>query len=343
MLEWYGKSGRDLPWRRTKDPYKIWLSEVILQQTRIQQGLPYYERFIDQFPTVYDLARAEEDQILRSWQGLGYYSRARNMHRTAKLIVDQYAGIFPGSYEELLTLPGIGRYTAAAISSFCFDQPQPVIDGNVYRIVSRVFGLETDISNSSAFNKFRSILLDIIPLHSPGNFNQAIMEKGSTVCLPKKPLCDLCTIRDHCHAFKHKLQQMFPVKTKKIKQKKRFFNYYMIEFQGLYALKRRNGNDVWKGLYEFMLIEQEEPPIPEELFGEHFNADGEFSNFRHLLTHQEILAKLFIIRLQDIETFERIMNKWELKPYSYEQILTLPKSQLIVNMLNKADLNGKMN
>ena len=225
LTSWYLQNKRDLPWRKTKNPYKIWLSEVILQQTRVVQGLPYYENFVNSFPTVFDLAKADEQQVLKIWQGLGYYSRARNLHHTAQYISENLNGEFPKTYNELIKLKGIGSYTASAIASFCFDEKVAVLDGNVYRVLSRYFGVETDISSSKAKKEFQNLADEVLDKNRPALFNQAIMEFGALQCVPKNPNCEVCVLNDSCLALKDKKVAQLPVKVKKTKVKKRFLNY----------------------------------------------------------------------------------------------------------------------
>ena len=256
IIRWYLNNKRDLPWRKTQNPYNIWLSEIMLQQTRVAQGLPYYLDFIATFPTVFDLANASEEKVLKHWQGLGYYSRARNLHYTAQYIANELNGQFPNNYMELLKLKGIGEYTAAAIASFSFNEAVPVVDGNVFRVLSRYFDVETDISLATAKKEFLNLALELIPKNDPATFNQAIMEFGALQCVPKKPDCPNCIFNSSCLALQHKKVQSLPVKTKKNKISYRFFNYVVFEDDNLNTLiHKRDQKGIWQNLYEFPLIE----------------------------------------------------------------------------------------
>src|SRR5690554_5706333 len=256
LISWYSEHKRELPWRNTKDPYKIWLSEVILQQTRVAQGLPYYENFINTFPTVFDLAKADEQQVLKIWQGLGYYSRARNLHHTAQYISENLNGIFPDNYKDLLKLKGVGSYTAAAIASFSNDEAVAVLDGNVYRVLSRYFGIETDISSSKAKKEFQELANEVLDQKQPSLFNQAIMEFGALQCVPKNPNCEVCVLNDSCFALKEKKVDKLPVKLKKTKVTQRFLNYLVFLDENKNSIiNKRTQNGIWKNLYEFPLLE----------------------------------------------------------------------------------------
>lgn len=258
LIHWYLQNKRDLPWRNTSDAYTIWLSEIILQQTRVAQGLPYFEAFITAFPTVFDLAKASEEQVLKLWQGLGYYSRARNLHATAKLVVDEYNGVFPDSYEQLIKLKGIGEYTAAAIASFSADENVAVLDGNVYRVLARYFNVDNDISVSSAKKVFQELAKEVLPQKNAATHNQAIMEFGALQCVPKSPNCQTCVLADSCEALKLKLVNVLPVKSKKAKVTNRFFTYLVFEdLKGNTLVKHRTEKGIWQNLYEFPVIESE--------------------------------------------------------------------------------------
>jgi A/G-specific adenine glycosylase len=253
---WYLQNGRSLPWRETKDPYRIWLSEIILQQTRVAQGLPYYLKFIEAFPKVQDLAEAPEEKVLKLWQGLGYYSRARNLHYTAKYIVDQLDGIFPNTYKTLLQLKGVGDYTASAIASICFDQPTAVVDGNVYRVLSRVFGIKTPINSSPGMKEFKNLAQLLIDPKQPGTYNQAIMEFGAQHCLPQNPKCTGCIFSARCKALATGEVNSLPVKLKKTKIKKHHFNYIIpVSKDEKTLLEQRTGKGIWENLYQFPLVE----------------------------------------------------------------------------------------
>lgn len=264
--KWYNINKRDLPWRSTRDPYLIWLSEVIFQQTRIDQGLKYYNRFSEEFPTVMNLANASEDQVLKLWQGLGYYSRARNLHYTAKYICEHLHGIFPNDHREILKLKGIGEYTAAAIASISFNQVFPAVDGNVYRVLSRYFGISTPIDSNSGKNEFYHLAHELIQGTDPGMHNQAIMEFGALQCTPKNPGCISCPLNEKCFAYINNKVYEFPVKRTKTSQRNRFFNYIVLSEPNHYWIRKRTAEDIWKNLYEFPIIEtSEKTEIDEDL------------------------------------------------------------------------------
>jgi len=262
ILIWYGQNKRTLPWRRTRDPYKIWLSEIMLQQTRVAQGTPYYLKFVANFPTVYDLAAASEEQVLKLWQGLGYYSRARNLHATAKMVVEEYDGNFPDSYEGLLKLKGVGDYTASAIASICFDEPQPVVDGNVYRVLSRYFGIDTPINSTKGIKYFKELAGEVMDVENIRDYNQGIMEFGAIQCAPKKPYCLHCPLGDSCVALQENRIDKLPVKLKKTKVRNRYFNYLVPVIQTedgkiRTQLQQRKAKGIWQNLWEFPLLESE--------------------------------------------------------------------------------------
>lgn len=336
LINWYHKYKRDLPWRKTSDPYSVWLSEIMLQQTRVAQGLPYYLKFIDAFPTVFDLAAASESAVLRLWQGLGYYSRARNLHACAKTVVNEYNGVFPNNYHDLLKLKGIGKYTAAAISSICFGEAQAVIDGNVYRVLSRVYGIEDDISSNSGAKTFELLANEIIDHKNPSDYNQAIMEFGALQCVPKNPDCPKCPISIACFAYKNKQQHRLPVKLKKVKVKKRYFNYFVIISDQKYYMNLRGPKDVWQGLYDFGLIESKSGVsideimdlLPKEFLSE-ITIEEESKIFKHILTHQRIFATFYTLTVADETAISKVELFKALKPYSIDEIKKLPKPILI--------------
>jgi len=262
ILIWYAQNKRTLPWRRTRDPYKIWLSEIMLQQTRVVQGTPYYLKFIANFPTVHDLAEASEEQVLKLWQGLGYYSRARNLHATAKMVVEEYGGSFPDSYEGLLKLKGVGDYTASAIASICFDEPQPVVDGNVYRVLARYFGVDTPINSTEGIKYFKDLAREVMNAENIRDYNQGIMEFGAIQCAPKKPYCLHCPLDESCVALQENRIDKLPVKLKKTKVRNRYFNYLVPVFKTETGemktlLRQRKGKGIWQNLWEFPLLESE--------------------------------------------------------------------------------------
>ena len=258
LIQWYLQNKRDLPWRNDTNPYTIWLSEIILQQTRVAQGLPYFLRFTKSFPTVFDLGNADEEEVLKLWQGLGYYSRARNLHKTAKQIAFEFNGEFPKSYSELVKLKGVGEYTAAAIASFAYNENVPVVDGNVFRVLSRYFDIETDIASSGAKKEFTQLASEILPKGKANLFNQAIMEFGALQCVPKNPDCGNCVFNDSCLGLQKKKVAQLPVKSKKIKVTKRYFNYLVFSDDTKNTIiSKRTQKGIWHNLYEFPLLETE--------------------------------------------------------------------------------------
>jgi A/G-specific adenine glycosylase len=256
LIHWYLQNKRDLPWRNTLNPYLIWLSEIILQQTRVAQGLPYFLKFADRFPTVFDLANADEKDVLKLWQGLGYYSRARNLHKTSKIVAFNLEGTFPDNYKDLLKLKGVGEYTAAAIASFSYNENVPVLDGNVFRVLARYFDIETDIGSSIAKKEFTALAAEVLPKGKANQFNQAIMEFGALQCVPKSPDCTVCVLNDGCLALKNKKVAQLPVKLKKTKVQKRTFNYLIFKDEEEQTLlQKRTQKGIWHNLYEFPLLE----------------------------------------------------------------------------------------
>tara|TARA_R110000796_G_scaffold96719_1_gene203093 strand:- start:536041 stop:537108 length:1068 start_codon:yes stop_codon:yes gene_type:complete len=340
LINWYEENKRDLPWRKTKDPYRIWLSEIILQQTRVAQGLPYYERFVEQFPTINDLANASETEVLRLWQGLGYYSRARNLHSCAKMVVKDFDGVFPSDFNELLKLKGIGRYTAAAISSSAFNEPNAVVDGNVYRVLSRVFGIEEDISSTKGPKVFEKRANELLDKERPNQYNQAIMEFGAIQCSPKSPACGVCPFRDECFAFNNNKIDSLPVKTKKTKVRKRYLTYLVFQSEEGLWLKERGNGDVWQGLFDFYLIEENKQIGLDEVIlalhkmGLTDSIIGEESKlYEHVLTHQRIFANFVKIELGNEDEARLKNNHLEIEKYSLEHINSLPKPVLICKYL----------
>lgn len=300
LIDWYLKNKRDLPWRTTRDPYPIWLSEIILQQTRVEQGMKYFYHFIEKYPTVFDLAKAHEDEVLRSWQGLGYYSRARNLHKASKMVA-QNNGIFPGSFVELQDLPGVGSYTAAAIASFCYDEAVPVIDGNVFRFLSRYLGIEEPINSSKAKKIFFEAASLLIPKNEPANFNQGMMEMGSLVCKPKNPKCSECPFQISCLAYSSDRIEDLPKKIKKTKVKPLHIDFYVIKKDDALVLKKRGEKGIWAGLYEFPNISTDSPKEIEMNLMSFLPAEIELeikkvTTFNHLLSHKSITANF--IQLQ---------------------------------------------
>lgn len=255
LLKWYHPEIRPLPWKEEKDPYLIWLSEIIMQQTRVEQGWPYYDRFREKYPTVQHLAHAPEDEVMRLWQGLGYYSRARNLHAAAKYITEELDGKFPDTYNNILSLKGVGPYTAAAIASFAYGLPHAVVDGNVFRVLSRYFGIETPIDSTAGKKEFNQLAQKLLPPDNAARYNQAIMDFGALICKPAQPLCKECPLRNDCVALASKRVKELPVKEGKLEIKERFFHYLVIEGDNGLYIRKRTGNDIWRNLYEFPMIE----------------------------------------------------------------------------------------
>lgn len=341
LIKWYQQNKRDLPWRNIHDPYKIWVSEIILQQTRVQQGLPYYERFISAFPTVSALANAPIDEILRLWQGLGYYSRARNMHHAAKQVAFDLKNHFPNSFETLLNMKGVGRYTAAAIASFAFGEKVPVVDGNVQRVLARVFGVSDDISSPKTQKIFEKIASEHISAQDPGTFNQAIMEFGAQYCTPTKPDCDNCIFKTICFAHQNSLVASLPVKLKKTKVRNRYFNYVVFKSGNDLAMRKREAKDIWNGLFEFLLIESDPEITENEMlrnlatnYSLHLKSFKSSDTYLHILSHQRLHAKFYIFNIENRQEIERL----GLEFYTKEGVEKLAKPVLIVNYLTQEKL-----
>lgn len=285
ILNWYAINGRELPWRQTTNPYAIWLSEVIMQQTRIAQGTAYWERFMKRWPNVHELAKATEDEVLREWQGLGYYSRARNLHKAAQQIVS--LGRFPQTYKELKQLKGIGEYTAAAISSISFAEPVAVVDGNVYRVLARYFGIDTPIDSTEGKKVFKAMAQEYLPKEAPAAYNQGLMDFGAIQCTPTFPNCEVCSLIDTCFAANNNKVADLPVKAKKTKQRERHFSFIYIRCNGKTTIRRRGAGDIWQGLWEL--------PTKELLGNAIENATLIKKNVKHILTHQIIFADFYLL------------------------------------------------
>lgn len=308
IIKWYMVNKRDLPWRNTRNPYLIWLSEIILQQTRVDQGKPYFERFAKRYPDVHSLADAPEGDILKLWQGLGYYSRARNLHAAAKQIQRQHKGKFPHKYEDIRALKGVGDYTAAAIASFAFNLSYPVLDGNAFRVYSRVFGIKTPIDSSKGKKEFLHLAQDLIDIKQPGQYNQAVMELGALQCVPANPDCDVCALRILCVARNKKLISRLPVRSKSVKTRDRFFNYVVIHTKEGLLFNKRTANDIWKNLYDFPLIESEKLLREEELLqsiawkkmmkGCIWHIKNSSPVTHHILSHQKLHARFWKVELK---------------------------------------------
>ncbi len=334
ILTWYQNNKRDFPWRNTKNPYKIWLSEVILQQTKTEQGLPYYLKFIKEYPTVFHLAKASEQDVLKLWQGLGYYSRARNLHATAKEIVAVYNGVFPNTYTQLIKLKGVGDYTASAIASICFNQKEAVLDGNVFRVLSRYFGIETPINTSKAKLEFKKLALKLLPNTNIANYNQAIMDFGSRQCSPKKTDCFSCILNTSCYAYANKRVDILPIKIKKNNIRKRYFAYLVIiDSKKRTIVHKRTGKDIWHNLFEFTLFESDKEATQLEIIKhlkQHKIQPAEIFKYndtpiKHKLSHQTIYTVFWIVTL----------NEEHPKAISFTQIKKLPVSILTHNFLER--------
>ncbi|KIA88986.1 A/G-specific adenine glycosylase [Kaistella jeonii] len=295
LLDWYEINGRDLPFRKTSDPYKIWICEIIFQQTRIEQGLNHYRNFIERFPDVQTLATAETDEVLLYWKGLGYYSRALNLHKAALQIMNDFNGTFPSDHVDILQLKGVGKYTAAAISSICFGKKIAAVDGNFYRVLSRVFADDFDISHSKAFDYFSELALKMMPENEAGHFNEAMMDLGSEICKPKNPVCLYCPLNEDCVAFNLGIIPLFPVKTKKVKPTDLELTYYFVEFKDQFLIKQRKEDFIWKKLYEFPI------QIPESF--EKFITGQK--KVLHKLTHKNLTIHIFKVTLTSKKIFDQ--------------------------------------
>lgn len=305
LIKWYHSNKRDLPWRKAHSAYNTWLSEVILQQTRVNQGLKYYNRFVQKYPKVEDLANAPLDEVLKLWQGLGYYTRARNMHETARVIAHKYKGVFPSTCKELLTLRGIGPYSAAAIASIAFNEPVALVDGNVFRFISRLYGIATPIDTAAGKTAFNGLATDLLNKEDPGTHNQAIMEFGSLVCTPRNPLCDSCVLAFACRAKALGIAETLPVKESRVKIRTRYFYYLFVHNDNMIVLHKRAGNDIWNSLYEFPLIEKDGPaklknlvseePWQDYACGKEISSAGQ-RTYKHKLTHQILHCSFYTVK-----------------------------------------------
>ncbi|MFT5666139.1 MAG: A/G-specific adenine glycosylase [Vicingaceae bacterium] len=353
LIDWYHLNKRDLPWRLTKNPYKIWLSEIILQQTRVAQGTSYYLKFTSNYPTVNDLAEASEEEVLKDWQGLGYYSRARNLHAAAKFVANEMNGIFPNSYASIRELKGVGDYTSAAIASFAFDLPHAVVDGNVYRVLSRLFGIETPIDSTQGKKQFASLAQTLLPIDQAAEYNQAIMEFGAIQCTPKTPKCHTCPFSISCTALKSDQIERLPIKGKKVKQKKRYLNYLILESDDELLVNKRDRKGIWQNLYDFPMVESV-TSISERnlslskdfqtlLSGSEFKIVVSSKERKHILSHQILFAKFYHIYITD--KLEAIKGDFE--QIKKTELANKPIPKLIENYLreetNLLSLSGSLN
>ena len=325
LLNWYEHNARDLPWRNTKQPYNIWICEIVLQQTQVKQGLNHYNNFVKRFPDVKSLAEAETDDVLLYWKGLGYYSRALNLHKAAKQIVEDFGGKFPEAYDDILKLKGVGKYTAAAISSICFDEKIPAVDGNFYRVLSRVFADDFDISQSSAFKYFTELALLMMPEHKAGDFNQAMMDLGSEICKPKNPQCEICPLNKDCLAYLSGRVQNFPVKLKKTKTSDLFLQYYFVHHKDLFLIKQREDDFIWKRLYEFPVS------VPDAFKNYITNS----TVLKHKLTHKNLTIQIDTVEVDDKKYFLSLAkdNQFNITDFSESNNKSFPKP--LENFLNK--------
>ncbi|TDE06458.1 A/G-specific adenine glycosylase [Flavobacterium hiemivividum] len=331
LIKWYLQNKRDLPWRSTTNPYHIWLSEIMLQQTRVAQGTPYFLSFTAAFPTVFDLAAASEEQVLKLWQGLGYYSRARNLHKTAHYVAEELSGVFPATYNELLKLKGVGEYTAAAIASFSYNEVVPVVDGNVFRVLSRYFDVETDIALASAKKEFAALAFELMPKDNPATFNQAIMEFGALQCVPKSPNCGLCVFNDSCAALQKNKVDQLPVKSKKVKVRNRYFNYLVVADENENTvIQKRTAKGIWHNLYEFPLIETEKEEgfdhVAEQIQKDFYTDDEVVSimacnekSIVHKLSHQHLHIKFWKVNVKGV--IENGINNETLKSFPFPIVI----------------------
>ena len=330
LLRWYDTNKRDLPWRHTKDAYIIWLSEIILQQTRVEQGMPYFNRFLEKYPDVSSFAAADEDDILKLWQGLGYYSRGRNMLKTARMVQELYNGKFPDAYDELIKLKGIGEYTASAIASFSSNQAKAVVDGNVYRVLARYFGIDEPINSPKGKKVFQLTAESLLNNEQAGLHNQAMMELGALVCKPKNPGCGICPVRAGCYAFLHNAAGSLPVKLKTVKVRDRFFNYFLISDGDTVLVNKRDEKDIWANMYDLPQIETSSMLDPRELLSlsevrEYFGAELKISDIthfkKHLLTHQRLYVRLIILQNRPV----KLKINWSFQTVEHLKKLAIPK------------------
>lgn len=332
LIAWYKKNKRDLPWRHTNDPYKIWLSEVMLQQTQVAQGLSYYVKFTETFPTIVDLAKAPEDTVMRLWQGLGYYSRARNLHAAAKEVATKHKGKFPNTYNNIKSLKGIGDYTAAAISSIAFNLPHAVVDGNAYRVLARLYDLHTPINSGNGKKEFQLLADELLDKKQPALHNSAMMEFGALWCRPQNPKCETCPLQEHCLAFANNTVLELPAKDKKIKIKDRHFHYFIFNYKDFIYIKKREAKDIWQNLYEFYLIETAQAQDPEVMLkhtalremAPQFKVTSVMPLKKHVLSHQHIYATFYELNI-DVPLKTKALQKIKrsaLTDFAIPQLLT---------------------
>lgn len=331
LISWYKQNKRNLPWRNINDPYKIWLSEIILQQTQVIQGLNYYLKFTETFPTVIDLANAPEDQVMRLWQGLGYYSRARNLHAASKTIKTNHKGKFPNTYQSIKQLKGVGDYTAAAVASFAFGLPHAVVDGNVYRVLARLFNIDTPINSTKGKKDFQFLADELLNKKQPALHNSAIMEFGALWCKPQNPKCEECPLQEHCLAFSNNTVALLPVKNKKIKIKNRYLHYFIFNYKNNVYIQKRTEKDIWQNLYEFYLIETVTPTIADELLKDKtlktlvpdFDVISIISAKKHILSHQHLYATFYELNIKTLIKSKSLLkiNRSDLNNFGLPQLI----------------------
>jgi A/G-specific adenine glycosylase len=334
LLLWNKRANkRAMPWKGEKDPYKIWLSEIILQQTRVEQGWAYYEKFIKEFPAIQDLAKAADKKVFKMWEGLGYYTRCKNLIAAARKIVEDYKGKFPSTYESIKSLPGIGPYTAAAISSFAFNEAQAVVDGNVQRVIARYFGISTPVDTTAGKKLYQSLAQALLDTTAPGIYNQAIMDFGAVICKPQSPLCGQCVQQKDCEAFAHGLVKQLPVKEKSIQKRNRFFSYYIIGFKDRIYIRLRTEKDIWENLHEFVLYESDAPPeisaanlpfMKKMMKDQPFEVKAISRIYRQALTHQTILGQFVVITVRKAVPALKeylLIDRKELDHYAFPRLI----------------------
>lgn len=347
LQSWYMANNRDLPWRESRDPYIIWISEVILQQTKVDQGIAYFHRFTERFPDVESLAEADEQEVLKLWQGLGYYSRARNLHKAARQIMQSFNGQLPKTYRELIRLSGVGEYTAAAIASIAYDLPHAVVDGNVYRVLSRLFEIETPIDTSHGKKQFAEIAEQLLDHANPSIHNQAMMELGALVCTPKNANCELCPLQTSCMAYKYGTTYDFPKKKKKTVTQNRYLNYFNVIQGDFVFIKKRTDADIWRNLYDFPLVETSCPVEIDDL-SQNIDFQNLFQNndkidfvhttrIKHILTHRILFVNFYQVSLQETANFNEEGKFLKIK---LAELHNYPVSGLIGKYLARFPLKG---
>lgn len=336
LLNWFETNARNLPWRKTNDPYKIWICEILLQQTQVKQGLNHYLKFVERFPNVESLAAADEDEVLLYWKGLGYYSRALNLHKASKQISNDFKGKFPENYADILSLKGVGKYTAAAIASIAFNLKYPAIDGNFYRVLSRLFADDFDVSKPSAFQYFSELALLLMPDDHFGDFNEAMMDLGAEICKPKNPACEHCPFNIDCLAFNSGKISNFPVKSKKTKVTNLDLTYFFINFEDQFLVKRRKEDFIWKKLYEFAI---EIPPEFEKYIIGH-------NVISHKLTHKNLKISINNVQILDFALFQKfaLENDFEMVDFKRSRLKSFPKplQNYLAKIEKKEDFQGEL-